>query len=109
MRASVVKLKNLPFLVVFVEDFNQPARLIRIACDRLFFEGKEVKVEERRAKVFDVEKIEIVEDVGVKEVEGYFVNYREVVVYLWGEENDMREEISLPSEPLWRKAAMVVR
>ena len=90
MKASVVKLKNLPFLVVFVEDFNQPARLIRIACDKVFFEGKEVKVD--KAKVFDVEKIEIVEDVGVKEVEGYFVNHREVVVYLWGRDEGEGEK-----------------
>ena len=88
MRASVVKLKNLPFLVVFVEDFNQPARLIRIACDKVFYEGKEVRVEERKAKAFDVEKIEVAEDTGVKEVEGHFINYREVIAYLWGRKNE---------------------
>jgi hypothetical protein len=88
MKASVVKLKNLPFITIFVEDLNQPARLIRIACDKVFYEGKEVKVEEKKPKSFNVDKIEIVEDAGVKEIEGYFVNYREVVAYLWGEKNE---------------------
>jgi len=90
MKASVVKLKNLPFITVFVEDLNQPARLIRIACDRVFYEGKEIEVG-RKAKSFDVEKIEIVEDVGAMEVEGYFVKYREVVVYLWGRSEGLIE------------------
>ena len=88
-----------PCFVFFLFEYKGKEFSGTVGAEKVFYEGKEVL----ESRVFDkIYKVEIVEEEGF---EG-----ESVYVYLWEEENDMREEISLPSEPLWRKVkAMVVR
>jgi len=91
--------ENPPYLVFFM--FEQRGQEFRgtIGAEKVFHEGKEVLENKEFNNIY---KVEIVEE---QSFEGGSALY----VYLWEEKDDMKEEIALPSKPLWRKATVVVR
>jgi hypothetical protein len=103
------KKKDLPPFTVFIafEGFRG-----LIGCEKVFYEGKEVQ-EDQDFK--GVTKIEIIDEKGLESEEDMLYEIPSLYVYLWDKEGKdfMKEEISLPSEPLWRrvkaKAEAVVR
>jgi hypothetical protein len=81
-----------------------------VSAEKVFYEGKEVREDKDFDKVF---KVEIVEEWGLKS-EDSFLYEPSIYVYLWEDTDadDIKEEIALPSKPLWRRVkakAVVVR
>jgi hypothetical protein len=75
-----------------------------IGAEKVFYEGKEVQEDRDFNNIF---KVEIVEEFGLKHEED-FLYTPFLYVYLWEDTDvdDIKEEITLPSKPLWRKAVV---
>jgi len=107
MKAEVrrSKKKELPPYIVIIA-FKEFRGIM--GAEKVFYEGKEVQEDRDFNNIF---KVEIIEEVGLKQ-EDDFLYKPSLYVYLWedtGVDEDMKEEISLPSRPLWRTVKAVVR
>jgi hypothetical protein len=78
-----------------------------VGAEKVFYEGKEVQEDRDFNNIF---KIEIIEEWGLKR-EDDFLYSPSLYVYLWEDTDadDIKEEIALPSKPVWRTAKAVVR
>jgi len=90
-----------PFSVIIA--FEDGFRGI-IGAEKVFYEGKEVQEDRDFDNIF---KVEIVLEMGLKREDDYLYTPM-LYVYLWEDTdaNDMKEEIALPSTPVWRKAVV---
>jgi len=77
-----------------------------VGAEKVFYEGGEVQEDRDFNNIF---KVEIIEELGLRRGDD-FLYEPSLYVYLWEDtdvDKDMKEEISLPSKPLWRTVKAV--